>query len=44
MFQNLSEENLKIVIEAMQERKCLKEEQIITEGEAGDMLYIIGDG
>jgi cAMP-dependent protein kinase regulator len=44
MFMNLSEENLKIVIDAMQERKCLAEEQIITEGEAGDMLYVIGEG
>lgn len=44
MFQSLSEENLKIVIDAMSQRKVIAEELVIKEGEDGDMLYIIGDG
>ena len=44
MFQNLSQENMKIVIDAMQERKLTVNQQIIKEGEDGDMLYLIGSG
>jgi cAMP-dependent protein kinase regulator len=44
MFQSLSEENLKIVIDAMHERKVIAEELVIKEGEEGDSLYVIGDG
>lgn len=44
MFQNLSEENLKIVIDAMEELKFTPEMEVIKEGDAGDMLYVIGSG
>ena len=42
MFKNLSEENLNIAIEAMQEKNCDVDEKIIDEGDIGDNLYIIG--
>ena len=44
MFKNLSEENLKIAIEAMQSKNCDVDEKIIEEGDVGDNIYIIGEG
>ncbi len=44
MFSALNEEELSIVIDAMQVRKVLKDETVITEGEDGDNLYVVEMG
>ena len=35
---------MKIVIDAMQERQCQAGDQLIKEGDSGDLLYVIGEG
>jgi cAMP-dependent protein kinase regulator len=44
MFGALSEKDLHIVIDAMDERNCSPGEVVITEGEPGDVLYIVESG
>jgi len=44
MFSAVSQADLKIVIDAMDERKVNTGEYVIREGEDGDCLYIIESG
>jgi len=44
MFGALSEKDIHIVIDAMDERNCGPGEIVITEGEPGDVLYIVESG
>lgn len=44
MFMNLEEDDLKVVIDAMDERKVVAKETIITEGEPGEVLYVVESG
>lgn len=44
MFSGLDEKELKIVVDAMEERSCFKKEVVIKEGDEGDCLYIVGSG
>lgn len=44
MFMYLDEEDLNVVIDAMDEKKVKAGETIITEGEKGDVLYLVEDG
>ena len=44
MFMSLEEHDLKVVIDAMEEKKVLPNETIITEGEPGEVLYIVESG
>lgn len=44
MFMGLDEKDLNIVIDAMDQRKCSPGEMVITEGEAGDVLYVVENG
>jgi len=44
MFMNLKEDDLKVVIDAMDERKVVAKETIITEGEPGEVLYVVESG
>jgi cAMP-dependent protein kinase regulator len=44
MFMCLEENDLNIVIDAMDQRKCNPGETVIQEGEAGDVLYIVESG
>jgi len=41
MFMALDERELKVVIDAMDERRVQKGEYVIREGENGDVLYIV---
>lgn len=44
LFENLCEQDRKIVIDAMDIKEAKQSEQIITEGEEGDVLFIVGSG
>lgn len=44
MFMSLDESDLNIVVDAMDQRKCDAGEDVICEGEAGDVLYIVEAG
>jgi cAMP-dependent protein kinase regulator len=44
LFQNLSEKDENIVIDAMEEKIVSKGDHIINEGEKGDSLYIVAEG
>lgn len=44
MFSGLDEAEKKIVVDAMEEKKCFKKEAVIKEGEEGDCLYVVATG
>ena len=44
MFCAVGEEDLEVVIDAMDERKAVAGENIIVEGEKGDELYVVEEG
>jgi cAMP-dependent protein kinase regulator len=44
MFSGLTEAEKRIVIDAMEEKKCTKKEEVIKEGEEGDVLYVVASG
>lgn len=44
MFMYLDELDLNVVIDAMDEKKVKGGETVITEGEKGDVLYLVEDG
>lgn len=44
MFKALGEEELNIVIDAMEEKKFNQGETVITEGEAGSVLFVVDEG
>ena len=44
MFKALDKDEKQIVIDAMEERKFKKGDQVITQGEEGDVIYIIESG
>ena len=44
MFKTLGEAELKIVIDAMEECKVQQDQQVIKEGDKGDLLYVVEDG
>ena len=44
IFKALNDDELNVVIDAMEEKKFDAGATIITEGEAGSVLYLIGEG
>jgi|LauGreDrversion4_2_1035121.scaffolds.fasta_scaffold329898_2 cAMP-dependent protein kinase regulator len=44
MFNALDENEQEIVIDAMDSKKAAPGENVITEGEKGDQLYVVEDG
>lgn len=44
MFSGLDDKEVKIVVDAMEERKTFKNEAVIKEGEEGDSLFVVGSG
>lgn len=44
MFNTLDENEKKIIIDAMEERITEAKEKVITEGDEGDCLYVVGSG
>jgi cAMP-dependent protein kinase regulator len=44
MFMALEEDELNVVIDAMDEKKAKHGDTIITEGEKGDVLYVVESG
>jgi cAMP-dependent protein kinase regulator len=44
MFSALDEQELEVVIDAMDEKKAVVTENVIVEGEKGDELYVVEDG
>lgn len=44
MFSGLDDKEKKIVVDAMEEKKCYKKEKVITQGEEGDCLYVVATG
>lgn len=44
MFMALDEKDLKVVIDAMDDRKVNPKDFVIKEGENGDVLYIVESG
>lgn len=44
MFSALDEKEKQIVVDAMEERKAVTNEDVIVEGEQGDCLYVVGNG
>ena len=44
MFCALGEDDLEVVIDAMDERQAKEGENIIVEGEKGDELYVVEEG
>ena len=44
MFMSLDEKDMKIVIDAMDSKKFCKGDSVITEGEPGEVLYIVESG
>ena len=44
MFKTLGEAELKIVIDAMEECKVQQDQQVIKEGDKGDLLYVVEEG
>lgn len=41
MFSGLDEKEKKIVVDAMEEKKCFKKEVVIKEGDEGDCLFVV---
>lgn len=44
MFSALDENEMEVVIDAMDEKKVRAGETVITEGESGNELYVVEDG
>ena len=44
IFKALNDDELNVVIDAMEEKKFDAGATIITEGEAGSVLYLVGEG
>jgi cAMP-dependent protein kinase regulator len=44
MFSALDEQEMEVVIDAMDEKKAAQGEKIIVEGESGDQLYVVEEG
>jgi cAMP-dependent protein kinase regulator len=44
MFSGLEESEMAIVVDAMEEKKCFKNEVVIKEGDDGDCLYVVASG
>lgn len=44
MFSGLEENEIEVVIDAMDEKKAKSGENVITEGEKGDELYVVEEG
>lgn len=44
MFSGLDANEMNVVVDAMEEKKCFKNEQVIKEGDEGDCLYVVGQG
>ena len=44
IFKALNDDELNVIIDAMEEKKFDAGTTIITEGEAGSVLYLIGEG
>ena len=44
MFSGLDDKEKQIVCDAMEEKKCFKNEVVIKEGDEGDSLYVVGSG
>lgn len=44
LFMGLDESDMTVVINAMDEKKANAGDTIITEGEKGDVLYVVEDG
>jgi cAMP-dependent protein kinase regulator len=44
MFSGLEEQEMEVVIDAMDEQKIKAGETVITEGEKGDELYVVEEG
>ena len=44
MFSALDENELEVVIDAMDEKKATPGDDVIVEGEKGDELYVVEDG
>jgi len=44
MFSGLDDKEKTVVVDAMEEKKCFKNEQVIKEGDEGDCLYVVGSG
>jgi len=44
MFSGLDDAEKKIVVDAMEEKKCHKKEEVIKEGEQGEVLYVVASG
>ena len=44
MFKALGEDEIAIVVDAMEEKKFTQNETIITEGEPGNVLYVVEEG
>lgn len=44
MFSSLSENDLSIVVGAMEERRCSPQEKVIAEGDDGNELFVVESG
>jgi cAMP-dependent protein kinase regulator len=44
MFSGLDDSEKKIVVDAMEEKRCFKKEAVIVEGDEGDCLYVVATG
>lgn len=44
MFSGLEDSEKSIVLDAMEEKKCFKNEVVIKEGDDGDCLYVVASG
>lgn len=44
MFSGLEDSEKQIVVDAMEEKKCFKNEVVIKEGDDGDCLYVVASG
>ena len=44
IFKALNDDELNVIIDAMEEKKFDAGATIITEGEAGSVLYLVGEG
>ena len=42
MFSGLDSNEMQVVVDAMEEKKCFKNETVIKEGDEGDCLYVVG--
>ncbi len=44
MFSALDENEIEVVIDAMDEKRVVQGDSVIVEGESGDELYVVEDG